>query len=66
MKTNSIKKVLSCIFGFLLAFAAVGCGGGGNDSGSETVELTIGVVNQPIEVKILNAFIKSYQEQPGN
>ncbi len=66
MKTNSIKKVLSCVLGSMLAFATVGCGGGGNDSGSETVELTIGVVNQPIEVKILNAFIKAYQEQPGN
>ena len=65
MKTNSIKKVLSCVFGFLLAFTAVGCGGNSGDS-SDSVELTIGVVNQPSEVKIINSFIKAYKEQPGN
>ncbi len=65
MKSTSIKKVLSCVFGAMLAFGAVGCGGGGNTDG-EKVELTIGVVNQPIEVKIVNAFIKAYQAQPGN
>ena len=61
MKTNSIKKVLSCVFGFLLAFTAVGCGGNSGDS-SDSVELTIGVVNQPSEVKIINSFIKAYKE----
>lgn len=65
MKTNSIKKVLSCVFGFLLAFTAVGCVGNSGDS-SGSVELTIGVVNQPSEVKIINSFIKAYKEQPGN
>lgn len=65
MKSTSIKKVLSCVFGAMLAFGAVGCGGGGNTDG-EKVELTIGVVNAPAEIKIANAFIKAYQAQPGN
>ena len=67
MKRNSIKKALSCILGAVLTFGAVGCfGGGGGNSDGDAAELTIGVVNAPIEVKIVNSLIKAYQEQPGN
>lgn len=64
MKAKTMTKVLSCALCAMMAFAAVGCGGDGGSS--ETAELTIGVVNQPSEIKIINAFVKAYKEQPGN